>query len=154
MPIDKIKGYLEIAPKEGKVLLGGEAPGEHAGKQGYYIQPTIVGDVDRDARLAQEEIFGPVISVIRAKDFDDALDIANSTVYGLTGGVCSNKRENLERARSEFEAGNLYFNRKITGAIVGVQPFGGYNLSGTDSKAGGPEYLGNFMQLKTVTERW
>lgn len=151
---DKIKGYLEVARSEGKVLLGGEAPGECDGKKGYYIQPTIVGDVDRHARLAQEEIFGPVVAVIRAKDWQDALDIANSTEYGLTGGVCSNKRERLEQARAEFEVGNLYFNRKITGAIVGVQPFGGYNMSGTDSKAGGPDYLSNFLQLKTVTERW
>ncbi|MFC6616498.1 L-glutamate gamma-semialdehyde dehydrogenase [Deinococcus radiophilus] len=154
MSFDKIKGYLDIAPEEGKVLLGGEAPGEANGKPGYYVQPTIVGDVKRDARMAQEEIFGPVVSVIRARDWQDALDIANSTVYGLTGGVCSSRRERLEEAREKFEVGNLYFNRKITGAIVGVQPFGGYNLSGTDSKAGGPEYLGNFMQLKTVTERW
>ena len=154
MSFDKIKGYLELAPQEGKVLLGGEAPGECGGKQGYYIQPTIVGDVARDARMAQEEIFGPVIAVLRAKDWQDALDIANSTEYGLTGGVCSSSRERLEQARAEFEVGNLYFNRKITGAIVGVQPFGGYNMSGTDSKAGGPDYLSNFMQLKTVTERW
>ncbi|GGO18144.1 L-glutamate gamma-semialdehyde dehydrogenase [Deinococcus humi] len=154
MSFNKVKSYLDLAPQEGKVLLGGEAPGEHGGKQGYYIQPTIVGDVKRDARLAQEEIFGPVVSVIRAKDWADALAIANSTEYGLTGGVCSRDRARLEQARQEFEAGNLYFNRKITGAIVGVQPFGGYNMSGTDSKAGGPDYLANFMQLKTVTERW
>ncbi|WP_414656558.1 L-glutamate gamma-semialdehyde dehydrogenase [Deinococcus sp. VB343] len=154
MSFNKIKSYLELAPSEGKVLLGGEATGEANGKKGYYVQPTIVGDVDRHARLAQEEIFGPVVAVLRAKDWQDALDIANSTEYGLTGGVCSNSRERLEQARAEFEVGNLYFNRKITGAIVGVQPFGGYNMSGTDSKAGGPDYLANFMQLKTVTERW
>ena len=154
MSHDKIKSYLDIAPQEGKVLLGGEAPSEHDGKPGYYVQPTIVGDVKREARLAQEEIFGPVVAMIRARDWQDALDIANSTEYGLTGGVISNNREHLEQARREFEVGNLYFNRKITGAIVGVQPFGGYNMSGTDSKAGGPDYLGNFMQLKTVTERW
>lgn len=151
---NKIKSYLELAPQEGKVLLGGEAPGGAGGKQGYYIQPTIVGDVDRGSRLAQEEIFGPVVSVIRARDWQDALDIANSTEYGLTGGVCSRSRERLEQARRDFEVGNLYFNRKITGAIVGVQPFGGYNMSGTDSKAGGPDYLANFMQPKAVTERW
>lgn len=151
---DKIKGYLEIAPQEGKVLLGGQALGEANGKQGYYVQPTIVGEVDRHSRLAQEEIFGPVVAVIRAKDWADALEIANSTEYGLTGGVCSGSRERLEQARAEFEVGNLYLNRKITGAIVGVQPFGGYNMSGTDSKAGGPDYISNFMQLKTVTERW
>ncbi|GGL76425.1 L-glutamate gamma-semialdehyde dehydrogenase [Deinococcus aerolatus] len=154
MSFDKVKGYLDLAPQEGKVLLGGEAPGECGGKTGHYVQATIVGDVKRGARLAQEEIFGPVVAVIRAKNWQDALDIANSTEYGLTGGVCSRDRARLEQARQEFEVGNLYFNRKITGAIVGVQPFGGYNMSGTDSKAGGPDYLANFMQLKTVTERW
>ncbi|MFC4637127.1 L-glutamate gamma-semialdehyde dehydrogenase [Deinococcus hohokamensis] len=154
MSFNKIKGYLDRAPQEGQVLLGGGAPGECAGKPGYYIDATIVGDVKRDSPMAQEEIFGPVVTVLRARDWQDALDIANSTEYGLTGGVCSSSRERLEQARAEFEVGNLYFNRKITGAIVGVQPFGGYNMSGTDSKAGGPDYLANFMQLKTVTERW
>ncbi|THF71832.1 L-glutamate gamma-semialdehyde dehydrogenase [Deinococcus sp. Arct2-2] len=151
---EKIGKYIGIGKGEAKLLLGGETPGEHGGKRGYYVQPTIFGDVPADARIAQEEIFGPVISVIRARDWDHALDIANTTEYGLTGGVCSRDRARLEQARHEFEAGNLYFNRKITGAIVGVQPFGGYNMSGTDSKAGGPDYLANFMQLKTVTERW
>ncbi|GBF05311.1 1-pyrroline-5-carboxylate dehydrogenase [Deinococcus aerius] len=151
---EKISGYLQMGREEGKLLLGGEAPGEYGGKKGYYIQPTIFGDVDVKARIAQEEIFGPVVSVLRAHDWQHALEIANSTEYGLTGGVCSNVRERLEQARFEFEAGNLYFNRKITGAIVGVQPFGGYNMSGTDSKAGGPDYLANFLQLKSVTERW
>ncbi len=154
MSFDKVKSYLDLAPQEGTVLLGGQATGEYGGTSGYYVQPTIVGDVKRDARMAQEEIFGPVVTVLRARDWQDALDIANSTEYGLTGGVCSRSRERLEQARAEFEVGNLYFNRKITGAIVGVQPFGGYNMSGTDSKAGGPDYLANFMQLKTVTERW
>ncbi|WP_102127024.1 L-glutamate gamma-semialdehyde dehydrogenase [Deinococcus planocerae] len=154
MSFDKVSGYLEIGREEGQLLLGGEAPGQHDGKKGYYVQPTIFGDVPPQARLAQEEIFGPVVSVLRARDWAHALEIANGTQYGLTGGVCSNVRERLEQAREEFEAGNLYFNRKITGAIVGVQPFGGYNMSGTDSKAGGPDYLANFLQLKTVTERW
>ncbi|MEF2278163.1 L-glutamate gamma-semialdehyde dehydrogenase [Deinococcus sp. YIM 134068] len=154
MSFDKVSSYLEIGQQEGKVLLGGEAPGEHGSKKGYYVQPTIFGDVKPEARLAQEEIFGPVVSVLRARDWNHALEIANSTQYGLTGGVCSNDRARLEQARREFEVGNLYFNRKITGAIVGVQPFGGYNMSGTDSKAGGPDYLANFLQLKTVTERW
>ncbi|MFC4452709.1 L-glutamate gamma-semialdehyde dehydrogenase [Deinococcus sonorensis] len=147
---DKIASYIEIGKGEGKLLTGGELKGE----QGYYVTPTIFGDVDSQARIAQEEIFGPVVTVLRARDWAHALEIANSTEYGLTGGVCSRSRERLEQARAEFEVGNLYFNRKITGAIVGVQPFGGYNMSGTDSKAGGPEYLGNFMQLKAVTERF
>ena len=151
---EKTSKYLEIGRAEGKLLTGGAAPGENAGKKGYYVQPTVFGDVDAGARLAQEEIFGPVVTVLRARDWDHALEIANSTEYGLTGGVCSRNRARLEQARHEFEVGNLYFNRKITGAIVGVQPFGGYNMSGTDSKAGGPEYLGNFMQLKAVTERY
>jgi len=154
MSFNKISGYLELGPQEGTLLLGGQASGECGGKKGYYIQPTIFGDVDVQARIAQKEIFGPVVAVFRARDWEHALEIANSTEYGLTGGVCSNRRERLEQARHEFEVGNLYFNRKITGAIVGVQPFGGYNMSGTDSKAGGPDYLANFMQLKTVTERW
>ncbi|WP_034383282.1 L-glutamate gamma-semialdehyde dehydrogenase [Deinococcus sp. YIM 77859] len=151
---EKIRQYLAIGKQEGQVLLGGEAPGECEGKKGYYVQPTIIGDVSPEARIAQEEIFGPVVAVLRARDWQDALRIANATEYGLTGGVCSNNRQRLEQARAEFEVGNLYFNRKITGAIVGVQPFGGYNMSGTDSKAGGPDYLANFLQLKSVTERW
>ena len=151
---EKISQYLAIGKQEGQVLLGGEAPGEWGGKQGYYVQPTIIGDVNPEARIAQEEIFGPVVAVLRARDWQDALRIANSTEYGLTGGVCSQDRQRLEQARAAFEVGNLYFNRKITGAIVGVQPFGGYNMSGTDSKAGGPDYLANFLQLKSVTERW
>ncbi|AWN22863.1 L-glutamate gamma-semialdehyde dehydrogenase [Deinococcus irradiatisoli] len=151
---EKIGKYIEIGKGEGKLLTGGETPGECGGKKGYYVQPTIFGDVPGDARIAQEEIFGPVVSVLRARDFQHALELANSTEYGLTGGVCSRDRARLEQARAEFEVGNLYFNRKITGAIVGVQPFGGYNMSGTDSKAGGPDYLGNFLQYKAVTERF
>ncbi|ADV67016.1 L-glutamate gamma-semialdehyde dehydrogenase [Deinococcus maricopensis] len=147
---EKIQKYIEIGRSEGRIVAGGGVDGS----KGYYVQPTIIADVDAYARVAQEEIFGPVVSVIRARDFDHAIEIANSTEYGLTGGVCSKNRARLEQAREQFEAGNLYFNRKITGAIVGVQPFGGYNMSGTDSKAGGPDYLTNFMQLKTVTERF
>ena len=105
------------------------------------------------ARIAQEEIFGPVLAVIRASDFDQALEIANNTEYGLTGAVYSDSRENLERARLEFFVGNLYFNRKCTGAMVGAHPFGGFNMSGTDSKAGGPDYLLLFTQAKSVAEK-
>ena len=105
-----------------------------------------------DRRSSQ--IFGPVVSVLKARDFDHALEIANGTPFGLTGGVMSRDRERLERARREFRVGNLYLNRKITGSLVGVQPFGGLDLSGTNSKAGGPEYLRLFMEAKTVTERF
>jgi 1-pyrroline-5-carboxylate dehydrogenase len=110
--------------------------------------------VDPKARIAQEEIFGPVLSVISARDFDEALTIANDNPYGLTGGVYSKNRYHLERARHEFKAGNVYFNRSITGALVGVQPFGGFGLSGTDSKAGGPDYLPLHMLARTVVERF
>ncbi|MBB6097064.1 1-pyrroline-5-carboxylate dehydrogenase [Deinobacterium chartae] len=147
---EKVSRYLEIGRQEGKLRAGGSADGS----KGYFVQPTVFVDVDPQARIAQEEIFGPVVAVIRARDFDHALQIANGTEYGLTGGVFSKDRARLEKARREFEVGNLYLNRKITGALVGVQPFGGYNMSGTDSKAGGPDYLTNFLQLKTVTERF
>lgn len=145
----KIGEYIAIGKREGKLLLGGEAlPGK-----GYFIQPTIFGDVARDARIAQEEIFGPVLTCIRAKDWDDAIAIANGTVYGLTGSVYSRNRARLEDARRRFHAGNLYFNRKCTGAQVGAQPFGGFNMSGTDSKAGGRDYLLLFTQAKVISER-
>jgi 1-pyrroline-5-carboxylate dehydrogenase len=121
---------------------------------GYYIQPTVFADVAPEARLAQHEIFGPVLSVMRAADFDDALRIANGTRFGLTGGLYSSDRTRIERARREFHVGNLYVNRKITGALVGVQPFGGFNMSGSNAKAGGPDYLRLFMEMKTVAERW
>ncbi|MCS6777339.1 MAG: L-glutamate gamma-semialdehyde dehydrogenase [Chloroherpetonaceae bacterium] len=149
---NRILQYIAIGRAEGRVVLGGEET-EHPG-EGYFIHPTIIADVDPDARIAQEEIFGPVLAVIRANDFDHALAIANNTCYGLTGGVYSYNRMHLERARHEFHVGNLYFNRKITGALVDVQPFGGFNLSGTDSKAGGRDYLGLFLQAKSISERW
>lgn len=136
---------------EASVVAGGDAI-ERDG--GWYIQPTVFAGVDPEARLAQHEIFGPVLSVIRARDFDDALAIANGTEFGLTGGLYSRDRTRIERARREFHVGNLYINRKITGALVGVQPFGGFNMSGSNSKAGGPEYLRLFMEAKTVAERW
>ena len=110
-------------------------------------------DVNQGAKIAQEEIFGPVLAVIKAKDYDDALRIANNTEFGLTGAVFSKDSKKLERAREEFHVGNLYFNRKCTGAMVGAHPFGGFNMSGTDSKAGGPDYLLLFMQSKTVSEK-
>lgn len=121
---------------------------------GFYIQPTVFAEVEPDSRLAQHEIFGPVLSVIRASDFDQALHIANSTEYALTGGLFSSSRDRIERVRREFHVGNLYINRKITGALVGVQPFGGFRMSGSNAKAGGPDYLRLFMEMKTVAERW
>ena len=146
---DKINGYIKIGQSEGKVALeGGKVP-----DKGYFIAPTIIQDLAPDARLSQEEVFGPLLAVIKAKGFDDALNIANGTEYGLTGALYSKHRFRLERARHEFHVGNLYFNRKCTGALVDVQPFGGFNMSGTDSKAGGRDYLQLFMQGKSITER-
>ena len=142
----------EIASGKGEadLVAGGNAIDLDGG---YFIEPTIFAGVDSNARLAQHEIFGPVLSVIRAKDFDHALEIANGTEFGLTGGLHSRDRSRIERARREFHVGNLYINRKITGALVGVQPFGGFNMSGSNSKAGGPDYLRLFMEMKSVTER-
>ncbi len=145
-----IREYVEVGKKEGRLMLGGEVD---ESRDGYFIPPTIIADVAPDARIAQEEIFGPVVAFIKARDFDHALEIANGTEYGLTGGVFSSSRERLDRAKQEFQVGNLYFNRKITGALVGVQPFGGFNMSGTNSKAGGPDYLLLFTQAKAVAER-
>ena len=147
----KILGYLDVAKREGKVVAGGKAAKE-AGP-GYFIQPTVVANVSDRARIAREEIFGPVLAVIKAKDFDDALRIANNTDYGLTGSIYSNRKEHIERAERDFHAGNLYVNRKCTGAMVGVHPFGGFNMSGTDSKAGGRDYLLLFLQAKTISQK-
>jgi 1-pyrroline-5-carboxylate dehydrogenase len=146
----KILQYIEIGQKEGGRLAagGGKAPGN-----GYFIRPTIIADVDPNATIAQEEIFGPVLVVIKARDFDHALEIANNTEYGLTGSVYSKNRKKLEKARKNFHVGNLYFNRKCTGALVGVHPFGGFNMSGTDSKAGGRDYLLLFTQAKAISEK-
>jgi 1-pyrroline-5-carboxylate dehydrogenase len=120
---------------------------------GYFIRPTVIADIDSKARIFQEEIFGPVLAVTKAKDFDDALRLANDSEYGLTGAVFSNNPEHLRKAREQFFVGNLYFNRTCTGAMVGAHPFGGFNMSGTDSKAGGPDYLLLFMQAKAIAER-
>lgn len=147
---EKILQYIEIGQKEGGRLVagGGKAPGN-----GYFIRPTIIVDVDPKATIAQEEIFGPVLAVIKAKDFDHALEIVNNTEYGLTGSVYSKNRKKLEKAEKVFHVGNLYFNRKCTGALVGVHPFGGFNMSGTDSKAGGRDYLLLFTQAKAISEK-
>jgi 1-pyrroline-5-carboxylate dehydrogenase len=147
----KILDYIEIGTQEGKLLTGGKTLETPDG--GYFIQPTVFGDVPWDARIAQEEIFGPVLACIRANDFDDLLRIGNSTQFGLTGSLYSHSRVRLERARLEYHVGNLYFNRKSTGALVGVHPFGGFNMSGTDSKAGGPDYLMLFTQAKSIAEK-
>jgi 1-pyrroline-5-carboxylate dehydrogenase len=141
-----ILNYIEIGKREGRLITGGErAPGD-----GYFIQPTVIADIDPMARLSQEEIFGPVLAVIKAKDFDDALAIANNTEYGLTGSVYTTSEYKIERAKREFHVGNLYINRKCTGAVVGANPFGGFNMSGTDSKAGGADYLFLFSQAKSI----
>jgi len=145
----KTNEYITIGKGEGRTVLGGG----NVPKSGHFIPPTIIADVDRNARIAQEEIFGPVLAVIKAKDFDDGLEIVNGTEYGLTGALYSNDRFRLERARHEFHVGNLYLNRKCTGALVDVQPFGGFNMSGTDSKAGGRDYLQLFLQAKSIAER-
>jgi 1-pyrroline-5-carboxylate dehydrogenase len=145
----KIGEYIEVGRREGTLALGG---GKWDGP-GYFIHPVVVDGVADTARVACEEIFGPVLAVVEAKDFDDGLRIANGTEYGLTGAVFSRDRARLERARAEFHAGNLYLNRKCTGALVDVHPFGGFNMSGTDSKAGGRDYLGLYLQMKSVSER-
>jgi 1-pyrroline-5-carboxylate dehydrogenase len=147
---DSIMGYVAVGKKEGRLVLGGKRGPE----QGYFIQPTIIADVKRNDRIAQEEIFGPVLAVIKAKNYSDALAIANGTEYGLTGAVYSRNREKIYRAKREFMVGNMYINRKCTGALVDVQPFGGFNMSGTDSKAGGRDYLLLFLQAKSMTERF
>ncbi|EIT84130.1 1-pyrroline-5-carboxylate dehydrogenase [Fictibacillus macauensis ZFHKF-1] len=145
---NKIMSYIEIGRSEGKVVTGGEGDDS----KGFFIQPTIVADLDEKARLMQEEIFGPVVGFSKARDFDHMMEIANNTEYGLTGALVSNNREHIERAKEEFHVGNMYVNRGCTGAIVGYQPFGGFNMSGTDSKAGGPDYLLLHMQAKTTSE--
>ncbi len=144
-----IFGYIDLGKREGKLVLGGErAPGD-----GYFVPPTVIVDVDPKARIAQEEVFGPVLAVIKAKDFDHALEIANNTEFGLTGAVYSKNPAKLEKAQDSFHVGNLYLNRKCTGAMVGAHPFGGFNMSGTDSKTGGKDYLLLFLQGKTVAEK-
>lgn len=149
--LESIQSYLEVGKREGRLISGGHAV--TTPEQGYYLEPTVFASVAPKARIAQEEIFGPVLALIKARNFDDALDIANNTEYGLTGALYSASRERMDRARQQFHAGNLYFNRKCTGAMVGAHPFGGFNMSGTDSKAGGPDYLYLFTQAKSVAEK-
>jgi 1-pyrroline-5-carboxylate dehydrogenase len=147
----RVLDYIAIGHTEGRLLTGGSAINNGTG--GYYIQPTIFADVAPSARIAQEEIFGPVLAVIKSNSFDEALEIANGTEYGLTGAIYSGSRERLNRATEEFHVGNLYLNRKCTGAMVGAHPFGGFNMSGTDSKAGGGDYLLLFTQGKSIAEK-
>jgi 1-pyrroline-5-carboxylate dehydrogenase len=123
------------------------------GTDGFFVQPTVIADVPQRGVIAQEEIFGPVLAVIKARSFDEALAFANDTEYGLTGAVYTKDPAKIERVKREFHVGNLYINRKCTGAIVGAHPFGGFNMSGTDSKAGGRDYLLLFLQAKSIAEK-
>lgn len=147
---NSILTYIEKGKGEGGRLLAG---GESAGGNGYFIKPTVIADVKPGDTIEQEEIFGPVLAVIKAKDYDDAIKIANDTDYGLTGAVYTENREKIDKAKKLFHCGNLYFNRKCTGAFVAVHPFGGFNMSGTDSKAGGRDYLLLFLQAKSISEK-
>jgi 1-pyrroline-5-carboxylate dehydrogenase len=146
---ESILKYIETGKQEGRLI----SDGIEVSANGHFVAPTIIADVPPDAKIAQEEIFGPVLAVIKAKDFDRALEIANNTEYGLTGAVYTKNRHKLEKAADTFHVGNLYLNRKCTGALVGGHPFGGFNMSGTDSKSGGPDYLLLFTQAKTVSEK-
>ncbi len=148
---NKILEYIAIGRKEGRLMLGGRRMTNLV--EGHFIEPTVIVDVAPNARIAQEEIFGPVLAVIKSRTFQDSLRIANNTVFGLTGAVYSRSKERLAMARTRFHVGNLYFNRKCTGAMVGAHPFGGFNMSGTDSKAGGSDYLLHFTQAKAVAEK-
>jgi 1-pyrroline-5-carboxylate dehydrogenase len=141
--------YIETGKREGRVVAGG---GQASG-DGYFVAPTVIADVDSKARIFQEEIFGPVLAVTRARDFEHALELANDSQYGLTGSVYSDDPGHLEQAKRRFHVGNLYLNRKCTGAMVGAHPFGGFNMSGTDSKAGGPDYVLLYLQAKSVAAK-
>jgi 1-pyrroline-5-carboxylate dehydrogenase len=143
--------YIEAGKRDGRLVTGG-ARATNAG-EGYYLQPTVFADIPPKSKLEQEEIFGPVLAVIKARNFDHALEIANDTEFGLTGAVYTKSRDKIERAVRDFHVGNLYINRKCTGAIAGAHPFGGFNMSGTDSKSGGPDYLYLFSQGKAVGEK-
>lgn len=148
--VERLERYLALAEREGRVVYRGRlsAGTEH----GFFFAPVIVTNVSPESRLSQEEIFGPLLVVLRARDFDDALRIANSTEYALTGGFYSRSPAHIERARQELDVGNLYINRKVTGAQVGRQPFGGHRHSGTGGKAGGRDYLLHFVDARTITE--
>jgi 1-pyrroline-5-carboxylate dehydrogenase len=145
--------YIEVGKKEGRLIAGGNLRNDSGNSGGYFIEPTVIADIESKDRLFQEEVFGPVLAVTKARDFDHAMELANATEYGLTGAVYTGNPEKIEQAREEFFVGNLYINRKCTGAMVGAHPFGGFNMSGTDSKAGGPDYLLQFLQAKSIAEK-
>jgi 1-pyrroline-5-carboxylate dehydrogenase len=147
---EKILSYIQKGIQEGGRLIcgGGKAEGD-----GFFIKPTVIAEVDPMGTISQEEIFGPVLAVMKVKDFDQALEVANNTEFGLTGGIWTKNRKKIEKAKKIFHVGNFYVNRKITGALVGVHPFGGFNMSGTDSKAGGRDYLLLLMQAKALSEK-
>jgi 1-pyrroline-5-carboxylate dehydrogenase len=146
-----ILDYIEQGKKDGRLITGGKRRTDLG--DGYFVEPTVIADIPAKSKLEQEEIFGPVLAVIKSRNFEHALEIANDTEFGLTGSVYSSSREKLDRAVREFHVGNLYLNRKCTGAMVGAHPFGGFNMSGTDSKSGGPDYLYLFTQAKSVGEK-
>jgi 1-pyrroline-5-carboxylate dehydrogenase len=146
-----ILDYIEVGKKDGRIITGG-GPAKNAG-EGYFLQPTVIADIPPKSRLEQEEVFGPLLAVIKSRNYDHALEIANDTEFGLTGAVYTKSREKIERAIREFHVGNLYINRKCTGATVAAHPFGGFNMSGTDSKSGGPDYLYLFTQGKAIGEK-
>jgi 1-pyrroline-5-carboxylate dehydrogenase len=146
-----IMEYIEAGKRDGRLLTGG-GRATSAG-EGYFLQPTVFADIPPKSKLEQEEIFGPVLAVIKSKNFEHALEIANDTEFGLTGAVYTQSRDKIDRAMRDFHVGNLYINRKCTGAIAGAHPFGGFNMSGTDSKSGGPDYLYLFSQGKSVGEK-
>ncbi len=145
----KMMEYIDIGKREGKLVCGGEKGPD----SGYFVMPTVFKDVAAEARLSCEEIFGPVLAITKAKDFTQAIAFANATEYGLTGAAYTRERDKIAQAKRDFHCGNLYINRKCTGALVGANPFGGFNMSGTDSKAGGRDYLLLFLQAKAIAEK-
>jgi 1-pyrroline-5-carboxylate dehydrogenase len=149
--LESMLRFIETGKQEGRLVAGGNAVTEPGG--GFFLEPTVIADVAPDAVIAQEEIFGPVLALIKVESFEEGLRVANNTEYGLTGALYTGDRNRLNHARREFHVGNLYLNRKCTGAMVGAHPFGGFNMSGTDSKAGGPDYLYLFTQAKSVAEK-
>jgi RHH-type proline utilization regulon transcriptional repressor/proline dehydrogenase/delta 1-pyrroline-5-carboxylate dehydrogenase len=144
---ETISQYIETGKSEGRLLFQSEVP-----REGYFVGPTVFEAVEPRHRIVQEEIFGPVLALMRVRDLDEALEVANGTAYALTGGLYSRSPANIERVKRDFRVGNLYINRKITGAVVGRQPFGGFRMSGIGSKAGGPDYLLQFMEPRVITE--